>query len=113
MTEREDRLAEVADLLGPIGEAYPRLAAVLPPNLSRAVMTSVGNCLSLKARLDRRVPLDVGTELGQKGVQIIGIPRLDGALDGLHILVRNARSPCLRGHGFQRNALSEALELAH
>ena len=86
VTEREDRLAEVAELLGPIGEAFPRLAAVLPPNLSRAVMTSVGSCLSLKARLDRRVPLDVGIELGQKGVQIIGIPRLDGALDGLHVL---------------------------
>src|ERR687895_2585964 len=89
VTEREDRLAEVAELLGPIGEAFPRLAAVLPPNLSRAVMTSVGGGLSLKARLDRRVPLDVGIELGQKGVQIIGIPRLDGALDGLHVLLRH------------------------
>ena len=77
VTEHEDRLAEVAELLRPIGEAFPRLAAVLPPNLSRAVMTSVGGCLSLKARLDRRVPLDVGIELGQKGVQIIGIPRLE------------------------------------
>src|SRR5687767_9305060 len=89
VTEREDRLAEVAELLGPIGEAFPRLAAVLPPNLSRAVMTSVGSCLSLKARLDRRVPLHVGIELGQEGVQIIGIPRLDGALDGLHVLLRH------------------------
>jgi hypothetical protein len=89
VTEREDRLAEVAELLGPIGEAFPRLAAVLPPNLSGAVMTSVGSCLSLKAWLDRRVPLDVGIELGQKGVQIIGIPRLDGALDGLHVLLRH------------------------
>src|SRR5688572_15103774 len=89
MTEGEDRLAEVAELLGPIGEASPRLAAVLPPNLSRAVMTSVGSCLSLKARLDRRVPLDVGSELGQKGVQIIGIPGLGGALDSLHVLLRH------------------------
>ena len=31
VTEREDRLAEVAEILGPIGEAFPRLAAVLPP----------------------------------------------------------------------------------
>ena len=45
VTEREDRLAEVAELLGPIGEAFPRLAAVLPPNLSRAVRTSVDGCL--------------------------------------------------------------------
>ena len=30
VTEGEDRLAEVAELLGPIGEAFPRLAAVLP-----------------------------------------------------------------------------------
>src|SRR5918997_143351 len=45
--EREDRLAEVAELLGPIGEAFPRLAAVLPPDLSSAVMTSVGGRLSL------------------------------------------------------------------
>ena len=30
---------------------------------------------------------DVGIELGQKGVQIIGVPRLDGALDGLHVLL--------------------------
>ena len=89
VTEREDRLAEIAEFLRPIGEAFPRLAAVLRPNLSRAVMTSVGSSLSLKARLDRRVPLDVGIELGQKGVQIIGIPRLDGALDGLHVLPRH------------------------
>jgi hypothetical protein len=89
LTEGEDRLAEVAEFLGPIGEAFPRFAAVLPPNPSRAVMASVGGCLSLKARLDRGVPLDVGVELGQKGVQIIGIPRLDGALDGLHVLLRH------------------------
>src|SRR5918992_5787590 len=62
VTEREDRLAEVTELLGPIGEAFPRLAAVLPPNVSRAVMTSVGSCLSLKPRLDRRAPLHVGIE---------------------------------------------------
>ena len=99
VTEREDRLAEVAELPGAIGEAFPRLAAVLPPNLSRAVMTAVGSCLSLKARLDRRVPLDVGIELRQKGVQIIGIPRLDGALDGLHVLLRHRPPsiPPLRG----------------
>jgi hypothetical protein len=30
-----------------------------------------------------------------------------------HVLVRNARSPGWLGHGFERNALSEALELAH
>ena len=89
MTEREDRLAEVAELMGPIGEAFPRLAAVLPPNLSRAVMTSVGGRVPLEARLDRRVPLDVGIELGQEGVQIIGIPRVDGALDGLHVVLRH------------------------
>ena len=91
MTEDEDRLAEVAELLGPIGEASPRLTAVLPPDLSRAVMTSVGGCLSLEARLDRRLPLEVGSELGQKGVQIICIPSLDGALDGIHILLRHRR----------------------
>ena len=51
-------------------------------------MTSVG-CLSLEARLDRRVPLEVGIELGQKGVQIIGVPRLDGAFDGLDVLLRH------------------------
>jgi hypothetical protein len=89
VTEHEDRLAEVAELVGSIGEAFPRLAAVLPPNLARAVMTSVGRCLSLKTRLDRRVPLDVGTELGQKGAQIIGVPGLDGALDSLHVLLRH------------------------
>ena len=87
MTEHEDRLAEIAELVRPIGEAFPSLAAVLPPNLSRAFVTSVGSCPSLKARLDRRVPLDVGIELDQKGIQIIGIPRLDGALDGLHVFL--------------------------
>jgi hypothetical protein len=112
-TERQDRLAEVAQLLGPIGEAFPRLAAVLPPNLSRAVMTSVASCLSLKARLDRRVPLDVAIELGQKGIQIIGIPRLDGTPDALHVLLRNTRSPRLGGHGFERNALAQPFEVAH
>ena len=35
------------------------------------------------------MPLDVGIELGQEGVQVIGIPRLDGALDGLHVLLRH------------------------
>ena len=89
VTEREDRLAEVAELLGPIGEALPRLAAVLPPDLSRAGMTVVGSCLSLEARLDRGVPLYAGVELGQEGIQIIGIPRLDGALDSLHVLLRH------------------------
>jgi hypothetical protein len=89
MTEDEDRLAEVAELVRPIGQAFPRLAAVLPPNLSRAVMTSVGSRLPLKARLDRGVPLDVGRELAQKGVQVIGIPRLHGALDSLHVLLRH------------------------
>ena len=73
VTEHEDRLAEVAELMGPIGEAFPRLAAVLRLNLSRAVMTSVGGALSLEARLDRRVPLDLGIEHDQEGVQIIGI----------------------------------------
>src|SRR5215213_3250309 len=86
VTQREDRLAEVAELLGPIGEAFPRLAAILPPDLSRAAGTSVGGRLSLEARLDRRVPLHVGIELGQEGVQIVGVPRLDGAPDGLHVL---------------------------
>jgi hypothetical protein len=97
VTEREDRLAEVAELLRPIGEAFPRLAAVLPPNLLRAVMTSVDSCPSLKARLDRRVPLDVGIELGQKGAQIISIPRLNGALDGLQVVLRHrprSIAPC-------------------
>src|SRR3954451_12838492 len=56
LTEGEDRLAEVAELPGSVREARPRLAAVLPPDLSRAVMPSVGGCLSRKARLDRRVP---------------------------------------------------------
>jgi hypothetical protein len=92
VTEGEDRLAEVAKLLGPIGEAFPRLSAVLPPNLSRAVMTSVGSSLSLEARLDRWVPLDVGIELGQKAVQIIRIPCLDGSLDDLHVLLRHCGS---------------------
>jgi hypothetical protein len=54
MAEGKDRLAEVAELVGPIGEAFPRLVAVLPPNLSRSVMTSVGGGLSLEARLDVR-----------------------------------------------------------
>lgn len=89
VTEREDRLAEVAELLRPIREAFPRPAAVVLPDLSRAVMTSVGSSLSLEARLDRRVPLDFGIELGQKGVQIVGVPRLDGALDDLDVLLRH------------------------
>jgi hypothetical protein len=69
MTEREDRLAEVAELLGPIGEPFPRLAAVLPPNLTRAVMTSVsalrakekrqtgpcGHCSSLGSGVPRKI----------------------------------------------------------
>jgi hypothetical protein len=60
-------------------------------------MTSVSRCLSLEARLDRRVPLDIGIELGQKGVQIIGIPRLDGALDGLDVLLRHRCSISRKG----------------
>jgi hypothetical protein len=95
VTEREDRLAEITELLRPIGEALPRIAAVLLPNLSRAVMTGVGGCLALEARFDRRLPFDVGIKLDQKGVQIIGIPRVDGALDGLHVLLRH-RPPSIR-----------------
>jgi hypothetical protein len=77
VTEHEDRLAEVTELLRPIDEAFPCPAAILRPNLLRAVVTSVDGRASLEARLDRRVPLDVGVELGQKSVQIICIPRLD------------------------------------
>jgi hypothetical protein len=102
LTEQQDRLAEVAELLWPIGEAFPRLAAVLPPSLSRAVMTAVGSCLSLKARLDRGVPLEVGIELGQEGVQIIGIPRLDGALEGLDVLLRHRPCSISTIHRFYR-----------
>jgi hypothetical protein len=58
VTQRKDRLAEVAELLGPISEAFPRLAAVLPPNLSRAVMTPVGSCLGepVGSAIPRRCP---------------------------------------------------------
>src|SRR3954468_19934759 len=71
VTEREHRLAEIAELLRPIDEAFPRPAAVLPPNLLRAVMSSVDSFGAVEAQLDRRVPLDVGVERGQKGRQII------------------------------------------
>ena len=120
VTEGEDRLAEVAELLGPIGEAFPRLAAVLPPNLPRAVMTPVGGCLSLKPRLDRRVPLDVGIELGQEGVQVIAIPRLDGTLDSLHVLLRHrppsipqAYRPSRRAQRSARRAQAFRREILH
>jgi len=35
------------------------------------------------------VPLDVGIELGQEGIQVISVPGLDGAPDGLDILLRH------------------------
>jgi hypothetical protein len=40
LTEHQNRLAEVAELLRPADETFPRLAAVLPPSLTRAVVTS-------------------------------------------------------------------------
>jgi hypothetical protein len=36
-----------------------------------------------------------------------------GPAQDLDVLVRNARSPRWLGHGFERNALSQTLELAH
>jgi hypothetical protein len=109
LTERQDRFAEVAEFLRPNGEAFPRLAAVLPPSPSRAVMTAVGSCRSLKARLDRGVPLDVGIELGQERVQIIGIPRLGEALDGLHVLLRHRPRSISRESREKLDALGEKL----
>src|SRR5215210_5295667 len=70
--------------------------------IGAVLVLSIVGVGSLKARLDRRVPLDVGIELGQKGVQIIGIPGLDGALDALHVLPRHRllpAAPRLRGLG--------------
>ena len=79
LTEQQDRIAEVANLLRPILDAFPSLAVELAPRLARALMTSEdGGLLSLKTRLDRGVPLDVGIELDQKRVEIIGVPRRDG-----------------------------------
>ena len=90
LTEQQNRIAEVANLPRPVLEAFPSLAVELAPRLSRAPMTSEdGGLLSLKARLDRGVPLDVGIELDQKRVEIIGVPRRDGALDGLYVLLRH------------------------
>ena len=105
VTEREDRLAEVADTpWRPIGEAFPRAhRGPACQDLSRAVMTAVGSCPSLETRLDRRLPLDVGIEHGQEGVQIIGIPRLDGALDGLHVLLRHCPRSIPRGGAWRRS----------
>ena len=40
LTEQQDRIAEVANLLRPILEAFPSLAVELAPRLSRALMTS-------------------------------------------------------------------------
>jgi nucleoside-diphosphate-sugar epimerase len=72
-----------ARLLQRQGQARARLEAALPL-VASGLQGSVG-----MTRLDRGVPLDVGIELGQKGAQIIGIPRLDGALDGLDVLLRH------------------------
>ena len=57
--------------------------------------------------------LHVSVHQFQVGIQVASVEGVKGSVSQLHVLVRNARSPCLRGHGFQRNALSEALELAH
>jgi hypothetical protein len=41
------------------------------------------------------------------------VERLVAATQPLHVLLRNSASPRCFGHGFERNALPEALELAH
>lgn len=38
------------------------------------------------------MPLDIGIELRQERIQIVGIPGLKGALDGLYVLPRHPYS---------------------
>src|SRR5262245_34125164 len=92
LAEQQDRIAKVANLLRPVLEAFPCPAVEPVPGLSRGLMTAEdGGLLSLKARLNRGVPLDVGIELDQKRIEITGVPRRDGALDGFHVLLRHPR----------------------
>jgi hypothetical protein len=61
------------------------------------------------------VPFDIwieelGREIRYSGSPVV--PECEKPTDKLHVLLRNNRSPCPLRHGFQRNALPEALELA-
>jgi hypothetical protein len=59
------------------------------------------------------MPLHVGVELLQNRFDISAVVPVRKPLEGLDVLLRNSRSPRVHCRGFERNALPEALELAH
>src|SRR5215204_7111127 len=89
MTEDEDRLAEVANLLNLSRETFPRPAAIVVPGLARAVKTPIGGFPALQGRLNGGMPLHLGVKLGQEGVKIVGIPGLENTSNCLDVLLRH------------------------
>ena len=70
------------------------------------VMARIGLALQLSAQ---RIELRFLVPQIQPGFAVAAIPRVDGRKRDLNVLLRNKRSPRPRGHGFQRNALTETL----
>ena len=66
MTENQDRLAEVGDLLNPNRETFPCPAAIVVPGLSRTVMAPVDGFPTLQGWLNGGMPLHLGIKLGEK-----------------------------------------------
>src|SRR5215204_3838956 len=68
---------------------------------------------SCTARLGRSISIKKLLVVGGTAVGVVGVGFLAKSLASrsgrVHVLLRNKRSPRPRGHGFQRNALTETL----
>jgi hypothetical protein len=69
--------------------------------------------VSDRGRSRDRGELDIRMGTGESRVEVAPVPNLKRPVEEFDVLLRNSRSPRLRGRGFERNALAEALELAH
>jgi hypothetical protein len=83
----QDRFPEIADLLDLGREPFEGLAAILRPSTPHPLMALVRRGLTFEGRLDRRVPLDIWVKLGQKRVQVVGLPRFVGTPDRFDVLL--------------------------
>jgi hypothetical protein len=66
MTEDQDRLAKVANLLNLGRETFPCSAAIVVPGLSRTIKTPVGGFVALQGGLNGGMPLTSGSSSAKK-----------------------------------------------
>ena len=72
-------------------------------------MVSANGFPSVEGRLVCGSVLNVLTHESKYSVKSVPFPRAQSLLRKFDVLLRNKRSPRPRGHGFQRNALTETL----